>query len=180
MKSVKSHLKRVSGDQRLTFEEWTTLLARIEACLNSRPIHPLTDDPTDLNAPTPAHFLVGTSLMSVPEPSTLEIPENRLNRWQLICNLAQNFWLRWTNDYLHHLQQRRKWQHAQTPLKINDLVVIKDENQPPTKWALGRVIAVYPGADGLVRVAGVKTANNSLLKRPIHKLCVLPIEPATN
>ncbi|XP_014215174.1 uncharacterized protein LOC106644264 [Copidosoma floridanum] len=53
VKSAKFYLKRVVGDQILTFVEFSTLLCSIESCLNSRPLCPLTDDPEDLYALTP-------------------------------------------------------------------------------------------------------------------------------
>ncbi|XP_076289812.1 uncharacterized protein LOC143213643 [Lasioglossum baleicum] len=53
VKSVKHHLRRIIGEQRLTFEELTTLLTGIEACLNSRPLQPLSDDPEHPAALTP-------------------------------------------------------------------------------------------------------------------------------
>ena len=34
---------------------------------------------------------------------------------------------------------------------VGDVVAIKKENMPPTHWRVGRVIAVFPGDDGLVR-----------------------------
>ncbi|XP_071582286.1 uncharacterized protein, partial [Temnothorax nylanderi] len=69
VRSVKFHLKRVVGDKLLTFEEMNTWLTQIEATLNSRPLSPLTDDPEDLNALTPGHFLIGGAPSIIPEPS---------------------------------------------------------------------------------------------------------------
>ena len=40
------------------------------------------------------------------------------------------------------------------------------------EWPLGRVMEVYPGDDGLVRVVRVKSKNKEFL-RPVHCLCPL-------
>lgn len=45
VKSTKHHLRRVIGETKLTYEEMATLLSQIEACLNSRPLQALSDDP---------------------------------------------------------------------------------------------------------------------------------------
>ncbi|XP_066589337.1 uncharacterized protein [Prorops nasuta] len=57
VRSVKHHLKRVLGTFLPTFEEMTTLICRIEACLNSRPLSRLRDDTESLECLTPGHFL---------------------------------------------------------------------------------------------------------------------------
>ena len=57
-------------------------------------------------------------------------------------------------------------------ISVNDLVILVDENVPRGHWLLGRVTKVFPGRDGLVRVAEVKTKTN-IFKRPISKLCFL-------
>ena len=58
VKSTKYHLRRVVGEQHFTYEEMTTLLHQIEACLNSRPLQSMSDDPGDLNPLTTGHFLI--------------------------------------------------------------------------------------------------------------------------
>ena len=67
VKSVKSHLKKILGETSLTYEELSTTLISIEACLNSRPLYALTDDPDDLEVLTPGHFLIGRALLSIPQ-----------------------------------------------------------------------------------------------------------------
>lgn len=86
VKSVKKHLTRVIGIQNLTFEEYGTLLSQVEACVNSRPIAPLSDNPSDLTALTPGHFLIGESLITLPEPREfdLEKPHHHLKRWEMV------------------------------------------------------------------------------------------------
>lgn len=68
VKSAKHHLRRVLGDQLLTYEELSTLLCQVEACLNSRPLYPMSVDPTDSVAITPGHLLIGEAPINIPEP----------------------------------------------------------------------------------------------------------------
>lgn len=110
-----------------------------------------------------------------PEPSTLDLSENRLTRWQLIRRLTERFWKMWQTDYLHHLQQRSKWRTEQSSIEVGHIVLIRDERLPPCKWELGRVTECHPGSDELTRVVTLKTAN-ATYKRPLVKLCRLPID----
>lgn len=121
VKSTKHHLKRVIGDSTLTFEELYTVLTQIEACLNSRPLCPMTSDPTDLQVLTPGHFLVGDALVIPPEPSFLDKNGNTLTRWRLVQKMVQDFWNIWSNEYLSRLQQRPKWVNKHRNIGINEL-----------------------------------------------------------
>ncbi|XP_039303440.1 uncharacterized protein LOC120357338 [Solenopsis invicta] len=80
VRSTKHHIRRVVGAHTLTFEEFSTLLCNIEACLNSRPLASLSDSLDDYTFLTPGHFLIGSALNSIPEPSLLQVKENRLTR----------------------------------------------------------------------------------------------------
>ena len=73
-------------------------------------------------------------------------------------------------------QVRGKWTASKPPLKIDDIVIIKDECTAPTKWKLDKVIQIHPGNDGTVKVVTVRLASGAEMKRPTVKLCVLPIE----
>ena len=175
VKSVKHHLKRAIGEHTLTFEELSTVLVEIEACLNSRPLSALSSDSDDLHALTPFHFLTGSSSALLPDSNQLDVPENRLDRFQLLQRIRNQFWKRWSSEYLLHLQQREKWRDPTENFCAGRLVLVKDDRYPPSKWPLGRIIEVHPGPDGLVRVATVKTAT-TVLRRHIARLCPLHIE----
>lgn len=174
VKSAKTHARRVIGDTKLTFEELTTLFTKIEAILNSRPLCPLSTDPMDLEVLTPGHFLIGQPLVALPEYPYTELKDSRLSRYQQIQKMSQHFWLRWRNEYLHTLQQRCKWTSVTEPPKLDDLVLIKDENLSPLTWRRGRVVKLLPGKDSIIRVAEIKT-QGGILMRPVSKLCRLPL-----
>lgn len=173
VKSVKTHMKKTIGETTLTFEELNTLLCQIEATLNSRPLCALSADANDTATLTPGHFLIGQPLLAQPESNYLDINTNRLSRWQLIQKMHQNFWKKWNTEYLNRLQERPKWLKKIDEPNINDLVLIKDENLPPSRWATGRIIEKHPGQDGLTRVVEIKM-NNKVYKRPLSKICLLP------
>nr|XP_041630580.1 uncharacterized protein LOC121502029 [Drosophila kikkawai] len=166
VKSVKHHLKRVIADRRLTYEELSTVLISIEACLNSRPLCPLTADADDLEVLTPAHFLIGDSMLAPPEykPQSKSFAEQFLIQQSMI----RHFWKAWSRDWLAHLQQRPKWCHEAEGLQLNDLVIIKDDRFPPSQWLLGRVVELHPGTDALVRVVTLKTKQGQLKRCPAY------------
>jgi hypothetical protein len=160
----------------LNFEEMYTLLAMIEACLNSRPITPLSNDPHDLTSLTPGHFLIGTPLTAPAEDNIREVPTNRWTRYQLITQMRQHFWRRWSQDYLHTLQQRTKWRSTPNDgPTVGALVILKEDNTPPLHWPLGRITELHPGQDGKCRVVSVKTVRG-VFKGPIIKICPVPCE----
>lgn len=175
VKTVKHHINRLLKTVHPTQEELLTLLAEIEGTVNSRPITPLSSDPNDLIALTPAHFLIGDVIQSVTEPDLQSIRTNRLRRWQLISQMHQHFWKRWHLEYLNHLQQKGKWFKKEENLKLNQLVLLKDVNLPTRQWLLGRIVELFTGTDNLIRVVRVVT-KLGIYKRPISKVCPLPIE----
>ena len=64
--SVKTCLKKILGKASLSFEELTTMLAEVEAVLNSRPLSYVHEDASEPQPLTPSHFLVGKRLTSLP------------------------------------------------------------------------------------------------------------------
>lgn len=68
VKSTKRHLIRVTKNTPLTFEELCTVLCQIEACLNSRPLCRLNDEPSQIDVLTPGHFLIGRPPLAPPSP----------------------------------------------------------------------------------------------------------------
>lgn len=179
VKSMKYHLKRVMGTQKYSLQGITTLLASVEACLNSRPLCAMSDDPQDMEPLTPGHFLIGRPL-NLPIHEEADAPLRtarglfRERQFQI-----QAFWKQWSNDYLQSLTQLPKWREAQANLKIGQLVLIKADNVPPSYWAKGRITETHEGEDGKVRSVTLKTEAGEL-ERSVRKLCVMPTDIELN
>ena len=173
VKSIKYHLRRTLGSHIATYEEISTLLTEIEACLNSRPLCALSDDPSNPTYLSPGHFLIGQPITQLPTVDFTNLKSNSLSRWQLQQQQLQHFWQRWSAEYLHSLQQRHRWQKATPNFQAGDLILLKEDNTPPLQWPTAIVQEVHPGKDGVTRVVTLRTPKG-VFKRPTSKICPLP------
>ncbi|XP_063994476.1 uncharacterized protein LOC135172027 [Diachasmimorpha longicaudata] len=177
VKSVKFHLKKLTGNLVLPYGELNTLIIQIEAQRNSRPLCALSDDPDDCRALTPRHFIIEEPINAVPEPSLINQEMEGLTRWKMIARIAQQFWDRWSRECMHHYQTIYKWKRSTDDIKVGTLVLIIDERYPPTKWPLGRVSRVHPSDDNLTRVVDITTGAGgaNTYTRHINKVVPLPV-----
>jgi Family of unknown function (DUF5641)/Integrase zinc binding domain len=174
IKSMKQLLKRVIGPSLLIYEQFTTVLCKVEAVLNSRPLTPLSNDPNDFRILTPGHFLIGRPLVAVPDRNVEDVATNRLSRWEGLQKMQQAFWSLWSREYLNQLQPRPKGRREVHEFRVDDIVLLKDNNLPPMKWALGRIVKLFPNrSDGVVRNVEVRT-EKGLKQRHVDYLCLFP------
>lgn len=171
---VKYHLKRVLKDTKLTARRFDHVLKKIECCLNSRPLWYVSPNADDPEVITPSHFFNFEAINTLPRPDLGHISINRLDQYQYLHHIATDFWKGWAKEYIDQLQPRQKWCKKETNVRIGQIVVISEDNVPPSRWPIGKITAVYPGKDGLIRTVDV-SCNGSTFKRPIHRLGLLPI-----
>ena len=79
-----------------------------------------------------------------------------------------HFWSIWRDQYIRNLPPCTG-SPVKSGISVGSLVLIHDENSYRLQWPLGVVLRLFPGRDGLVRSAEVKTAK-SILVRPIQRL----------
>lgn len=175
VRCCKYHLKRVLGQALLTYEEFSTILTQIEGILNSRPLCPIPNaDSDEITYLSPAHFLLFRTPVSLPDYDYLDVPTNRLTYFQQLQQLQQDFWRRWSRDYIGLLQERTKWRSSKgAALSPGTVVLVKEERLPPCRWRLGRIVDCCAGQDGVTRVAHIRTAGGTI-KRAFNNICPLP------
>ncbi|XP_058456570.1 uncharacterized protein LOC131433967 [Malaya genurostris] len=172
VKTAKSSLIKTIGNTKLSFEDFTTILTQIEANMNTRPLTPLSEDPTELDVLTPGHFLTGTSLRCLPDPDYSNVPTNRLRHYQLLQSLIQHHWTRWRKEYLTELNNQRKSTTSPVDIGVGQIVLLLDENKPSNLWPLAKVEKISPGDDDVVRVVTIRT-KSGVYTRPASKVCPL-------
>jgi len=154
----------------LTYEEMYTILCRIEAMVNSRPLCKIAED-SDVSYLAPSLFLMGDYLHSIPE----DVPDPKMSlkcRWSLLKQITHNLWKRWKTEYVNSLISANKWFTNCKNICVGDLVYVKEMNTSPLNYPIGRVVKVFPGKDNIVRVVEVFFNNKSFV-RPVNKLILI-------
>ena len=191
----KRALRKSINRRLLHLSDLTTLVTEVEATLNSRPLTYVDQDVDGGVTITPAHFLSLSPAPRLSLPSGADVaetadaqlylpatdPAEELRRtWQASMTTLEYFWSIWEREYLQLLRQttisRQHYQHStvnRTP-QVNDIVIVKSDEQPRASWKLGRVMAVNQSHDTLIRSARVLMPNHRVLTRPVNQL--FPLE----
>lgn len=99
VKVVKKHFKSIE-DYNFTFQQLSTIMAEIEAIMNSRPLTSLSDDPNDLQVLTPSHFLIGTYQSILIDSKNNTTYKNYKDGWRDVQKFSNEMWERWSQEYL--------------------------------------------------------------------------------
>ena len=173
VKSLKTHMSRVVGNAKLNFEELTTVLSQIEACLNSRPLGTMPHNDDDgIEVLTPGHFIIGRPMQALTDHALSYKPMPVLRRWYLCEALVRHFWNRWSSEYVTSLRKYSKWKRPSKNLRKGDVVALREDGMVPTQWPIARIVETHQGKDGLVRVVTLKT-KNGVYTRPATKVALL-------
>lgn len=173
VKSAKYHLNLILDGQALYQEELSTFLCQVEVSLNSRVLGYVSNLPDNgFDYLTPGHFLTGAQLLARPEFDITDEVITPFCHWKVLTKMNQTFWKRCSTGYLQSQIQRTKWQKKTMNLKIGDVFII-GENVHPRDWLIARVTNIFPGKDGVVRVAEIHVGHG-VLTRPASELLPLP------
>ena len=158
---------------RLDDESLQILMCEVESIIKSRPLTVISSHVKDPYPLSPNQILTMKTSIVLPPPGKFQrnnvYMRRRWRRVQYLCNL---FWSRWKWEYLPTLQERAKWNKVKHNLKVNDVVLVRDETAPRNVWPIGVVTRVEPDSKGLVRSVILRT-HTTELHRPVNKLILM-------
>ncbi|OXA42875.1 hypothetical protein Fcan01_22293 [Folsomia candida] len=121
-------------------------------------------------------------------PEGKEIGANELcgsyNKMQAIKEGLQ---ARFRKEYLGILVQKKSETKSRPP-QVGDIVLVGSENKKRFEWPLGKIMKLFPGKDGKIRVAEVKICKNprgqnfstTILTRPLQRLYPLEMQKVSD
>lgn len=175
------------GQAKLSYDELVTVLAEVEAVINSRPIAYVSTVDLD-EALTPSHLLIGRRVLDLPdhlypEPEDFELKSDILSKRNRYLNhLLSRFWEKWRKEYLLELRNSHRYHRGtscENQVSAGDVVVVHDD-QPRGFWKIGCIEGLLTGRDGTVRGAAVRVSSTngkcSILERPLQRLHPMEIK----
>jgi len=180
---VKTTLKKVLGNARITYTELITIVSEVEAMINDRPLTFVSSNINDLDPLTPSKLMYGHKLTCLPhaciDDTELLDPDyprqsTIVTREKTVALTVQRMQRRWRDEYLTSLRERYSDEKQNKEVvSVGDVVHIHDD-RPRVNWKIGLVTELHRGPDGLVRSVGLRT-KTGLTNRPIRKLVPLEI-----
>ena len=175
VRAAKRVLYAMSDEKPMEFETLSTLLADVEATLNSRPITYVSGSDGNVLALSPNHFISGSLFQRL-----AEIPpdKNLLVEWVKLQKALDENWKRLLAEVIPELRIDHAVTKAREDLKIGDKIMLL-EKRVKGKWPLGTITGIFPSQDSLVRSYTIRMNGATRdISRPSFYLLPL-IDPAT-
>ena len=187
---VKRALRKVLWKTSVSPDIFETLVTKVEAVINSRP---LLQPGTELedSCLTPAHFIAPTSQLSLPpwdaddaDPDwdTKHLESDLLRTFHQGRHYLEQFWKVFSNSYLQELREvqqlyfKTKPGEADWMPKVGDVCLAQEPTAPSRmRWPMVRIERLLPGEDGLIRTAQVRMPSGHITRRAIKELVPLEI-----
>ena len=163
-------LKRTMGSQiqagsLLEELDLQSFLHRVSSIMNDRPLSARVFSVSDFCAITPKDLLLGAA-PSLPKETewqvgTEEDLEGRFGeRMAAVERKVQDWWRMFSADVFPMLVPFRKWADTASSLDLGAVVLVQYASKySKDRFRLGRVMALHPGRDGLVRTVTVGLRN---------------------
>ena len=190
---VKNCLRRTLWKSVLSDEALNTLVAKIEAVLNSRPLLSVGSEIADSYL-SPSCFLAPSSQLvlppidvnlSDPDYSPEQHGQDLLQLYKKGQAKLQDFWKLFSTQYLQELRERntlqfpaRKGELLRQP-QIGELCLIREPSSR-LRWPLARIEEFLPSSDGQLRFVVVRLPSGHTTRRGIKELIPLELSPESN
>jgi hypothetical protein len=127
VQSAKKHLKVLLSEEALDSDVFVTILGGVESVMNNCPLTYVSADRRDPEALTLFNFLcpgvvVGFTVYVIP-PVPLGDGINLRSSLQKSRRLVDEFWHRWSEEYVAMLQDRKKWKVSSPGIRVGQLVL---------------------------------------------------------
>lgn len=172
IKAAKRAISAILKSAEISDEELITACTGADSLMNSRPLTYQSANSSGCTPLTPNHFLFGQVGGQFAPDSVDETTYSPTKCWRCVQELVRHFWKCWLKEFLPMLGGRKKWFQEKRDHCVGDIVLIVDPDQPRGRCPLGRIVDVYPGADGHVRAVGVRVGKNEF-KRSVTRLCLI-------
>ena len=173
---MKKSLLKVVGKGLLTYSELEEVLLDVECSMNNRPPC-YQEEGIDLEVLTPDILLRGKPAVLL-EEDVENIDENSaVKRMKFVKRCKEQVNKRWTNEYIHALEERmkKKVQVTETLPTIGSIILLKDDMKNKAQWHIGRIQEFIKGKDGVIRGLKLKHGNGNTIERPIQMVCDMEI-----
>ena len=174
VRSFKRVLYTILGTLRLTDEVLSTTFCLVEHALNSRPLKPVSADPSNLGAFTPNLFLLGNQARSL--PSTIGVDEfDHRKHYTRAQSYANAIWSRWIKEYAPALNRRSQWQTpAQQHLQTGYMVWVVEKTNPRGYYPTARITEFRYCSHSVARSAVLRMSNGLLVSSLVNLVPILP------